>query len=84
MLHNAADLKRRKCDHSENAKSQISKDEQAVQDLEACLKEWESNPWDLSSSSLRTLDSGRIASESLIADFESAKETGDTIVNKIL
>ena len=32
-LHHAANMKRRKCDHSENSKSRMSKDEQAVQDL---------------------------------------------------
>ena len=60
----------------------VSKDEQAVQDLQICLEEWESNHWDLDNSVLRTLDSGKVASPKLQVDFESAKETGEALVTK--
>ena len=81
-LHGAADMNKRKYDHSENTKSRMVKDEQAVQDLGICIKEWESNPWDLDNSLLRTLDSGKVASPKLLSDFETAREEGERLVSE--
>lgn len=80
-LHDAADDSKRKRGHSENTRSRITQDEQCVQDLESCITEWESNPWDLSNPILRTLESGRLAPPKLIDDFNTAKERGEELVN---
>ena len=48
-----------------------------VQDIANCLLEWESNPWDRSNISSRSLESGFLASKELVKDFSTAKEEGE-------
>ena len=63
-LHKAANLKSSNSQfHKENAKRRLKSDELAVQDLESCIVEFDCNPFDPSYPTLRTLQSGEIASE---------------------
>ena len=52
-------------------------DEQCVQDLVACMHEFDSFPFDPSSPTLRTLQSAMPASDEPIADFNSAHAAGE-------
>ena len=62
--------------HADSTCSKIRKDEQAIQDLGACFIEFKCDPFDLSNISLYSLQSGIQASDTLAADFESAKNDG--------
>ena len=57
-------------------------DEQIVQDIIRCLKEWESNPWDEDKMVLRSLESGLIASKDLVVDFDTAKVDGSRQIDE--
>ncbi len=50
----------------------MREDEQCVQDLVACMHEFDSFPFDPASPTLRTLQSAIPASDVLIVDFNSA------------
>ena len=45
-LHSQASVKSMKQNHAANSKSRLKTDEQKVQDIIACLLEWDVNPWD--------------------------------------
>ena len=57
-------------------------DEQIIQDIIRCLKEWESNPWDEDKMVLRSLESGLIASKDLVVDFDTAKVDGSRQIDE--
>ena len=56
-------------------------DEQAVQDIDDCIRELDCDPFHLENPKLRSLQSGALASEEeervLAVDFESAHEDGE-------
>ncbi|KAJ4921706.1 hypothetical protein JOQ06_002006 [Pogonophryne albipinna] len=54
----------------------MRKDEQAVQDLQACMKDFDAESFDISSPKLRSLQSGLVASPELVHDLESALPHG--------
>ena len=58
--------------HVECQPARMKKDEQAVQDLQACMRDFEANPFDISLPTLRSLQSGLIASPELLHDFKTA------------
>ena len=70
--------------HYENATSRKKKDEAAIQAMMACIDEWDSDPWDPKNSVLQTLQSGKIASKELCADFRSARADGEEQVTQFL
>ena len=63
--------------HQENTNTRMMLDESTVQDLESCIVEFDCNPFDPSNTTLRTLQSGAIASVALVQDFEMALKDGD-------
>lgn len=61
---------RRHRQHVECQPARMKKDEQAVQDLLACMKDFEAEPFDISSPTLRSLQSGLVASPELVHDLK--------------
>ena len=68
--------------HDENSTSRLRIDEQAVQDLSSCINEFDCGPFDHTIQTLRSLQSGMIASEELVKDFETAHDDGEAPVKK--
>ena len=64
----------------------MKKDEQAVQDLLACIVEFVANPFDPSNPTLRSLQSGLLATSELVTDFRMALQHGkieaETLLHK--
>ena len=81
-LHRRASISDAKRAHAANSKSRMKTDEQRMQDIANCLLEWESNPWDKSNISLRSLESGFLASKELVKDFSTAKKEGEQQINE--
>ena len=80
-LHKAAELKSSKPNlHKENSKSRLKRDELAVQDLENCIVEFNCNPFDPSNATLKTLQSGEVATTDLQMDFATALEDGEKLL----
>ena len=59
--------------HTECQKSRMKKDETAVQDIEAGLKEFGTEPFDASNPALRTLQAAIPAIDELISDLKKEK-----------
>ena len=74
----------RKSEHADCSSSRIRKDEQAVQDISSCLNEFECDPFDHTNQTLRSLQSGIPASDSLAVDIASAKEDGVSKVKEFM
>ena len=53
-----------------------------MQDLSSCINEFDCDPFDLTKPTLRFLQSGMIASEELVRDFETAHDDGEALVKK--
>ena len=70
--------------HVECQPARMKKDEQAIQDLQACITEFDANPFDESKPTLRTLQSGLIASSELILDLKMALEVGQRQAETLL
>ena len=62
--------------HTECTPLRLRIDEEVVQDLLSCFSEFESNPFDLVSPSLRTLESGIKASPDVLMDLKTALRDG--------
>lgn len=62
----------------------MKKDEQVVQDLQSCMKDFDVEPFDISSPSLRSLQSGLIASLELVHDLKTALINGKAQVETLL
>jgi len=62
--------------HADCSLSHVKRDEQAIQDISACLVEFKCDPFDRTDPTLRSLQSGIPASDMLAADLKSAKEDG--------
>ena len=70
--------------HVECQPSRMTKDEKAVQDLQACLDDFDADPFDISSPTLRSLQSGLVASPELVNDFKTALPDGEAQVETFL
>ena len=79
-LHAIANMEETSICHAENSTSRLKIDEQAVQDLNNCINEFDCDPFDLTKPTLRSLQSGMIASEELVQDFETAHDDGEMLV----
>ncbi len=83
--HNAlANRKEIERKHKECSSKRMREDEQCVQDLIACLNEFDSFPFDPASLTLRTLQSAMPASDNLIVDFNSAHAAGEKKLTSFL
>ena len=71
-LHSLADITDSSKDHKENSTKRLLQDERAVQDLDRCIIEFACDPFNETNPTLRSLQSGMVASDQLIADFETA------------
>ncbi|CAB3976667.1 Hypothetical predicted protein [Paramuricea clavata] len=83
-VHNQINRKQISRTHSEFAPTRMCKDEQAVQDLIACIKEFDCFPFDVSSPNLRTLQSAIPAPTEMIRDFQTAKQDGETKLKEFM
>ena len=54
----------------------MKKDEQVIKDLIECMKDYEADPFDTSMPTLRSLQSGPVASSTLLHDFQTAFDVG--------
>ena len=70
--------------HVECQPARMKKDEQAVQDIQACFTEFEANPFDESKPTLRSLQNGLVASSQLIKDAKTALHDGQIQVETFL
>jgi len=62
----------------------MEKDEKAVQDLQACTKEFGAELFDISSPTLRSLQSGLVASQECVHDLKPALRDGQTQIETLL
>lgn len=62
--------------HVECQPARMKKDEQAVQDIQSCTKDFQAEPFDISTPTLRSLQSGMIASPELVHDLRTALPEG--------
>ena len=77
-LHNQLNRKQLSRKHNECAPARMCIDEQAVQDLILCIREFDCFPFDPTSPTLRTLQSAIPAPAALIRDFNAAKKDGES------
>ncbi|MES9882370.1 MAG: hypothetical protein ABW185_15975 [Sedimenticola sp.] len=63
--------------HNECSPKRMRVDEQAVQDLVSCIREFDCFPFDPASPALRTLQSAIPAPPKLVLDFSTAKQDGE-------
>ena len=74
---------RRHRKHVECQPARMKKDEQAVQDLQACMHDFEADPFGISPT-LRSLQSGLVASPELLHDLKTAIPDGQAQVQTFL
>ena len=79
-LHALANLRESFKGHKQNTMARLLLDEHVVQNLENCIKEFNCDPFDLTKPTLRSLQSGMLASDELVADFETAHSDGDSLI----
>ena len=65
-------------------KSTTKKDEQAIQDLQACMTEFDADQIDKSKPTMRSLQSGLVASPELVKNFKVALTDGRTQAENLL
>ena len=81
-LHNQGNIKHSRPGNKENTKFRLQQDEKCVQNLDSCIMEFDSNPFDLGNIVLRTMQSGQVASVKLVQDFETAHADGEKKVKE--
>ena len=74
---------RRHRKHVECQPARMKKDEQAIQDLQACMRDFEADPFGISPT-LRSLQSGLVASPELLHDLKTAIPDGQAQVQTFL
>ena len=84
VLNHAHHKKSKKNKHTDCSKSRLKTDERAIQDISDCFKEFDCDPFDLSNTQLRSLQSNIPASDELAADLMSAKSGGKKMVQKFM
>lgn len=57
--------------HRKNSKFHLKEDEKRVQDIDDCLTEFDSDSFDCYNKKLKSLQTGLVASDELINDFET-------------
>jgi hypothetical protein len=62
--------------HAESQTARMKKDEQVIKDLIECMKDYEADPFHTSMPTLRSLQSGLLASSTLLHDFQTAFDVG--------
>ena len=67
--------------HKENGARRRKGDEQCTQNIQQCLQEFGSDPFDLTNTALRTLHSGQLASEEMVEDFSAYLRDGEMQLN---
>lgn len=67
--------------HPELGPSRIQKDETVVLTALSALREWNADPWDLSQPSLRSLTSGRVATNEVVQSLHTAHTDGNKVVD---
>jgi hypothetical protein len=70
--------------HAESQPARMKKDEQVVQDLIECMKDYKADPFDTSMPTLRSLQSALVASATLLHDFQTAFYVGIAQVEALL
>ncbi len=75
---------RRHRKHVECQPARMKKDEQAVQDLQACMKDFDAEPFDISSPTLRSLQSGLVATPEFVNDLKTALPDGQAQVETLM
>ncbi len=83
-LHTLANLGEYSKGHKENTTTRLMLDERGVQDLDDCIDEFDCDPFDLNKPTLRSLQSGLIASDDLIKDFDTAHKDGEALVQSFI
>ena len=81
-LHFIADMKPYKSGHKENTASRIKLDELGVQDIDACIVDFNCDPFDPENVQLCSLQSGQLVSKEVEDDLLSANEDGETKVKE--
>ena len=81
-LKEVPNIKKHQYSHIECSPAQMTKDVKTVKILIGTLQEWNANPWNTEIPTLRSLESGLLASEELVKDFNSAKEEGEKQATK--
>ena len=76
-------MKSYKSGHKENTASRIKLDELGVQDIDACIVDFNCDPFDPENVQLRSLQSGQLVSKEVEDDLLSAYEDGETKVKEI-
>ena len=84
MLNHAKNKKSKKTKYMDCSKSRLKTDEKAIQDISDCFKEFKCDPFDLTNTQIRSLQSGIPASDELAADLKSAKSDGEKMVQKFI
>ncbi|CAL8328780.1 unnamed protein product [Merluccius merluccius] len=79
-----ANRKEAKRKHMEGGPKRMQENEQCVQNLVACMHEFDSFPSDPATPTLRTLQSAMPASYELIVDFNSAHAAGEEKLTSFL
>ena len=75
---------RRHRKHVECQQARMKKDEQAVHDLHTCMKDFDAEPFDIASPTLRSLQSGLVASPEFVHDVKTALPDGQAQVETLL
>lgn len=81
QLFEIADHKTTVYNHQELGPSRIKKDYAVIKNCETALEEWGNNPWDLSQPILRSLQSGKPASDEVKLCLMTAHENGRKMAN---
>ena len=81
-LHYIADIKSYKSGHKENTASRIKLDELGVQDIDACIVDFNCDPFDPENVQLHSRQSGQLVSKEVEDDLLSAYEDGETKVKE--
>ena len=75
-------MKSYKSGHKENTASRIKLDELRVQDIDACIADFNCDPFDPENVQLRSLQSGQLVSKEIEDDLLSAYKDGETKVKE--
>ena len=82
VLHYIADMKSHKSGHKENKASKIKLYELGVQDIDACIVDFNCDPFDPENVQLRSLQCGQLVSKEVEDDLLSPYEDGETKVKE--
>ena len=77
-MKNDLKCERRDKSHVECQPARMRKDEQSLQDILACLNDFQADPFDDSDPVLRSLQSGVAASAEIVHDLQNAFKKGKT------